>query len=343
MQQHRRWLVIGAVILATLGVGTAPASANHGADPIDRYWFQDSREVGGPTFHPRPAPLGLPMGDDDEVGFGIGFDFHYYASTVTSVRVGANGALLLGGGVEDVAGSNQALTAGTQDMIAPWWDDWDPDAAGSVSVGTSGLAGHQVFTVWWHNVAHFGGDPATVSFQAQLFEGSDRIEFHYLDASHPTAGNGVQGTVGLDNGTHSALQYSFNTARLRDGLVIAFQPARCDGEDATHIGTFGHDTVTGTSGDDVIVTLGGADTVNAGGGEDVVCSGSGNDTVNGGGGTDLLFGESGNDILRGGLAADLLSGAAGNDQLVGGPSQDTCAGGAGQDTAATCEVRSGLP
>jgi hypothetical protein len=73
-------------------------------------------------------------------------------------------------------------------------------------------------------------------------------------------------------------------------------------------------TLTGTSGRDIIEGLDGDDTIFAGGG---------NDLVFGGDGDDKLFGEAGNDQLFGGKGTDLIEGGAGNDFINGGRGVDT--------------------
>jgi RTX calcium-binding nonapeptide repeat (4 copies)/LVIVD repeat len=102
-------------------------------------------------------------------------------------------------------------------------------------------------------------------------------------------------------------------------------PVLCKGEEATHIGTPGPDSLVGTPGDDVIAGLGGADDIEAGGGRDLVCAGGGGDDVAGMAGPDRLFGQDG------------------RDHLAGGPGQDRCNGGPGRDTAASCERRTSIP
>jgi Ca2+-binding RTX toxin-like protein len=74
-----------------------------------------------------------------------------------------------------------------------------------------------------------------------------------------------------------------------------------------------HMTVTGTAGVDSITTS------------------SGNDILDGGIGADILSAGGGNDTLRGGIAADTMTGGAGNDTLTGGPGADTLTGGADND------------
>jgi Ca2+-binding RTX toxin-like protein len=66
-------------------------------------------------------------------------------------------------------------------------------------------------------------------------------------------------------------------------------------------------TLTGTSGDDVLVAGDGDNILNAGDGNDVLTAGSGNNTLHGGAGNDLLFGGPGNDLLDGGTGNDTAS------------------------------------
>jgi Ca2+-binding RTX toxin-like protein len=66
-------------------------------------------------------------------------------------------------------------------------------------------------------------------------------------------------------------------------------------------------TLTGTSGDDVLVAGDGDNILNAGDGNDVLTAGSGNNTLHGGAGNDLLFGGPGNNLLDGGTGNDTAS------------------------------------
>ena len=106
-------------------------------------------------------------------------------------------------------------------------------------------------------------------------------------------------------------------------------------------------TVTGTAGDDTIVTGGVAGTinavVNAGAGDDTVLASANHDQLFGEAGLDTLFGNSGDDRLYGGTENDFLhgdnddasvidgddslEGHEGNDELVGGWGDDLLLGG----------------
>ncbi|ATE76348.1 retention module-containing protein [Pseudomonas frederiksbergensis] len=68
----------------------------------------------------------------------------------------------------------------------------------------------------------------------------------------------------------------------------------------------GH-TLTGTSGDDVLIAGTGNNIINAGDGNDVLTAGSGNNEMHGGAGNDLLFSGPGNDLLDGGTGNDTAS------------------------------------
>jgi VCBS repeat-containing protein len=68
----------------------------------------------------------------------------------------------------------------------------------------------------------------------------------------------------------------------------------------------GH-TLTGTSGDDILVAGAGNNIINAGDGNDVLTAGSGNNELHGGAGNDLLFSGPGNDLLDGGTGIDTAS------------------------------------
>ena len=100
-------------------------------------------------------------------------------------------------------------------------------------------------------------------------------------------------------------------------------------------------TITGTSGDDVLQADDDGDRIEGGGGDDsdhgwgrfwdALYGGVGNDTITGGEGQDWIEGGEGNDELDGGEGADFLGGGAGNDTLRGGAEADSLAGHEGDD------------
>ena len=108
-------------------------------------------------------------------------------------------------------------------------------------------------------------------------------------------------------------------------------PYRCFGQNPTIVGSYDGDTIVGTSGPDVIVSLSKNDTIKGGKGADVLCGNWQNDRI---------FGGAGNDVLIGGPDRDQLFGQGGDDRLFGGSpktnrnkktGKNTCDGGGGDD------------
>ena len=134
---------------------------------------------------------------------------------------------------------------------------------------------------------------------------------------------------------------------------IALQPTpKCDGVEATIVGTPGDDALYGTSANDVIHGLGGHDLLKGFLGDDLICGGKGSDDLYMHEGNDRGFGGPDNDSVEGGAGDDyirlgdtgvydpkwevsLASGniacgdctvdnSVGNDTIIGGPGVDGC-------------------
>src|SRR5207245_11625542 len=100
---------------------------------------------------------------------------------------------------------------------------------------TSGTAGSRQFIVPWTQVRPVNGDGTnTVTFEARLFESSNRILFSYFDAvvadettlPPDAASLGVGATVGIRdiNGQANGrnLEWSYNEAVITNGLNVLF-------------------------------------------------------------------------------------------------------------------------
>ena len=103
-----------------------------------------------------------------------------------------------------------------------------------------------------------------------------------------------------------ALQFRFEHWDGRMGVPLQF-------------GTAAADTLSSTTGMELLSGGAGDDTLNASSfGNDVLMGGSGNDSLNGGVMDDELYGGAGNDQLNAGSGIDWLVGGTGNDILNGG-------------------------
>ena len=103
----------------------------------------------------------------------------------------------------------------------------------------------------------------------------------------------------------------------------------CFGQPAT---ITGNGVVTGTEGDDVIITGNGNDVVDGKGGNDRICTRGGDDHARGGAGNDRLNSGNGNDNTGGQSGNDIVQSTGGNDDVQGGDGQDHVQGGEGNDT-----------
>ncbi len=169
------------------------------------------------------------------------------------------------------------------------------------------------------------------------------------------AGNGTY----LDRETSydSDATLTFTTTEAGTYFIYAgdrggYTPASSHGFGSYEL-SVGKGTLTGTSGNDRLVSsddaeilrgLDGADTLIGNGGDDliyggatdqdrrdVIYGGDGNDTIDGGYGNDLLRGDAGDDVISGGFGGDTVIGGTGDDQLSGGALGDVLFGGDGDD------------
>ncbi|HRH38569.1 MAG TPA: hypothetical protein PK760_09495, partial [Flavobacteriales bacterium] len=152
----------------------------------------------------------------------------------TTARVGANGALALGGAALDITNGNAAFpstanTAGNV-LLCPFWDDLDDLVADGSNVYTQQVG--NLYIIEWYQWGHFSHTTAgeTVKFEIQLNLTTGQIFFVYQDVnfngSQAANNAGASATVGIQWAATagSFIQYSFNTASLADGQVISYTP-----------------------------------------------------------------------------------------------------------------------
>ncbi|MEO0481872.1 MAG: hypothetical protein AAF196_20595 [Planctomycetota bacterium] len=133
----------------------------------------------------------LGLGDDAAATAALGFTFSMPGgSMVTEVDVDSNGRLFeVGAEASDFSESVGELLGDPTAIIAPFWDDLNPSAAGEVWVHN---AASGAVSITWDAVPEFGTATSN-TFQAQLFP-SGVISFHYLAMA------ATDGIVGLSSG-----------------------------------------------------------------------------------------------------------------------------------------------
>lgn len=174
------------------------------------------------TFAPRASTF-VPLGagatavpavhTDDAVSavLPLGFSFVFDGTPYSQVVASSNGFLSFAtaarhGGSNPLLGG--AAVSTEKPLVAPLWDDLG-GGGGTASYLVSGTAPNRVFAFEWLNWKwRYTAQVAVISFQARLFEGTNRIEFSYRPeagvAANPAAHIGLAGAVGTGAGGASA-------------------------------------------------------------------------------------------------------------------------------------------
>ncbi len=195
-----------------LSIGVLPA--NYTVDDACATPFEDISATG--------TALGLT--DDAEANIQIPFDFGFFGTLFAApidLRVGNNGGILFNTTAGEVGTGAQIVAGGTR-AIFPFWDDLD-DETGDVYWQVLGSAPNRRLVVEWYQRPHFNGVGAA-TFEAILYETTGVITFVYNDVvfGDVAMDYGISATVGLQGPL--AVEYSYNTASLADGMCISFTP-----------------------------------------------------------------------------------------------------------------------
>ncbi len=165
-----------------------------------------------------------------------GFKFDFYCEPVTSLRLGADGALLVNADPSvNLPSTNQGKLKSLQKVIAPWWDEWRK-GMGSINclLKDTIISGSptRMLIIQWNNLSpvdnvtpnNLNTDPLKATFNVVIFENSSIIKFNYKDIDFtndltgrpdltPVADNkqyGGNGSVGMKG--------SCNLGVARDGV-----------------------------------------------------------------------------------------------------------------------------
>ena len=138
-----------------------------------------------------------------------------------AVTVANNGGIIAAAG-EDLSTANTMLpNASWNTALLPFWDDIDADT-GNVYWEERLVGGINTLVVQWDQRPHFS-NVGSATFQLQLFEsGSLAARFVYPDVDFGNAqyNFGASATIGVQETTTLAHQFSFNAPVLANGDVI---------------------------------------------------------------------------------------------------------------------------
>jgi subtilisin family serine protease len=162
--------------------------------------------------------------DDGFSTLSIGFPFTFYGQTYTQTYVSSNGFMTLGSSAGADLFDNAAIPdpAAPNGLVAPYWDDLNPAAAGDVYAGISGSVGNRALHVEWLNVPHFWSS-GTATFEVSLYEATGKITYRWLDTDlNDPRSFGASATAGLETTTGTiGRQLSRNQPVLMSGREVS--------------------------------------------------------------------------------------------------------------------------
>ncbi|MFN5564780.1 MAG: hypothetical protein ACK5BG_14325, partial [Pseudanabaena sp.] len=177
--------------------------------------FQDISETG----------TALILGDDVVTGaIPLGFSFSFFGTTYTDVYISSNGFITVLPAQDSGCCSGQPLPSiggNPGGVIAGWWADIFPPAGGTVSYQTTGTPGNQTFILQFTNVGNCCGGAAPATWQIKLFEGTNNIESHYVNAA--SDGNTYSAGIANPTGTIGNQFYLGNAALPANTAVLYTQ------------------------------------------------------------------------------------------------------------------------
>ncbi|GII84747.1 hypothetical protein Ssi03_27370 [Sphaerisporangium siamense] len=164
-------------------------------------------------------------GDDVALPVALPFTFPFYGTGYTGGWISTNG--FLGFATSSTAASNGTLpsTAAPNAALYPYWDDLVLDEQSGVYTATLGTPPKRTFVVEWRNARFYSETSQRVTFSALIGEDGS-IGYRYRDIATERAA-GASATIGIEGpGGADALQYSYNSAVVRDGRALTFTASR---------------------------------------------------------------------------------------------------------------------
>jgi hypothetical protein len=142
--------------------------------------------------------------------FNIGFSFTFNGVAYTQYQASPDGWMSLGGTTATSNFSNSITSISNVPRLAPLWDDLATGTTGNVTAVTTGTAPNRILKVQWFVTSpRLTSGAANSTFQAWLYEGSNKIEYRYGTIGNPGSASGGY-TIGATN--FSSITFSSNTA-----------------------------------------------------------------------------------------------------------------------------------
>jgi hypothetical protein len=226
MKRKIMTLMVIAIMVAMAFVLTTPANAGDrktgGPDAFDYTYYDNADGAVYNWIEIRYTGRRLSLGDDSRQYVYPPFVFEMSENSYTRVTVGSNGHIYFTTQSSRFGNYRLPYSYYSGDFICPFWDDLNPSAGGGVYWQVLGTAPNRMLVVEWWNIPHYYRTGAC-TFEAILYE-DGTIKFQYQDVYFGSYSydRGRSATVGIQHDRYNALQYSYNSAVLYNGLAIVF-------------------------------------------------------------------------------------------------------------------------
>jgi agmatine/peptidylarginine deiminase len=204
----------------------APTRGYGGPDAYGHSWV-DSDEGGGVTYDwvdITGVGTSVSLGDDDATGaIPIGFAFGFYDSVYTELYIGSNGVVTFDE-PSDLRVNLELPTEYQKAMIAPFWDDLDPGAGGTIYYYSDTVNDRFIVTFDDVRMYYSSSGTGSLNFQVVLYpDGRIVLQYAVMD---PGVEDLLSCTIGIQNSEFDdGLQVVRNAAYVHDNLAIEITAA----------------------------------------------------------------------------------------------------------------------
>ncbi|MFO7809991.1 MAG: hypothetical protein R6V47_01290, partial [Candidatus Delongbacteria bacterium] len=227
----KNFILFLAAALICHNVFAAAQKGGGGPDGGGYYWI-DSDDASGPAFNwVEISSLGTPLslGDDEmSSSLNLGFNFEYYGSFFSSLKVSSNGFITFSSTTDSSPLSSYIPdTAVPNSLVAPFRDDLDPSSASAGDIYYYEDTANERFIVQYENIPKYGYTEG-MTFQV-ILNSDNSMLFQYKLLEGLTD----ESVVGIENndGTEGTQIVAYGNY-LKDSLAVElyFIPIEYGGE-----------------------------------------------------------------------------------------------------------------